>query len=80
MARRWGSIAREPARTAVSFISFGLITCFGINAVIKIEATQTRLFLVCVIFGVAFAATSLLDYLWRDRVPTDTQPNSEPTA
>jgi hypothetical protein len=78
VARGWGSIARELGRTAVSFVSFALIACFGIKAVIQIEATQTRLCLACVVFGVAFGATSLLDYLWRDRVPTKTQPNSKP--
>jgi hypothetical protein len=47
--------------------------------VIKIEATQTRLFLVGVIFAVAFGAAALLDHLLRDQVSTDTQPNGEPT-
>jgi hypothetical protein len=43
------------------------------KAIVKIEATQTRLFLVCVVFGVAFSAAVLLDHLLRDRVPTYTQ-------
>ena len=77
MARRWVSFAREAARTAAYFVLFGFIAYFGMKVVIKIEATQTRLFLVCVVFGVAFSATVLLDYLWRDRVPADTQPNCE---
>ena len=79
MARRWVGIAREAARTAAFWASVGLIAYFGIKAAIKIEATQTRLFLVCVVFGVAFGAGALLDYLLRERVPTDTQPNGEPT-
>jgi hypothetical protein len=40
--------------------AFGLIAYFGMKAVIKIEATETRLFLVIVIFCVAFAAATLL--------------------
>jgi hypothetical protein len=78
VARRWGSIAREAAQTAAFLASFGLIAYFGIKAIIKIEATQTRLFLVCVVFGIAFGAASLLDHLLRDQVPTDTQPNRKP--
>jgi hypothetical protein len=35
------------------------------NAVIKVEATRTRLFLVVVIIGVAFLAASLLEQLLR---------------
>ena len=79
MARRWGRFAREAARTAAFLASFGLIAYFGMSAVVKIEATQTRLFLVSVVFGVAFGAASLLDHLLRDQVPTDTQPTGEPT-
>jgi hypothetical protein len=77
VARGWGSIAREPARTAAYMAAFGLIAYFGMKAVIKIEATKTRLFLVIVIFCVAFAAATLLDHLLRDRAPTDSQPNGE---
>jgi hypothetical protein len=47
------------------------------NTIIKIEATRTRLFLVAVVFGVAFGAAYLMDHLMRDRVPTDIQPNRE---
>jgi hypothetical protein len=79
VARRWGSIAREAARTAAYLAAFGLIAYFGMKAVIKIEATKTRLLLVIVIFGIAFGAAALLDHLLRDQVPTDTQPNCEPT-
>jgi hypothetical protein len=83
MRCRWrqdGEALRErPARTAAFLASFGLIAYFGIKAVIKIEATQTRPFLVCVVFGVAFGAAFLLDHLLRDQVPTDTQPNGKPT-
>jgi hypothetical protein len=78
MARGWETIVREAARTVGFLASFGLIAYLGMNTVIKIEATRTRLFLVVVVFGVAFGAASLLDYLLRDRVPTDTQPNRKP--
>lgn len=79
MARGWQAIAREAARTACFVASFGLIAYLGMSTVIKIEATRTRLFLVVVVFGIAFGAASLLDHLLRDRVPTDTQPNGELT-
>jgi hypothetical protein len=79
VARRWVNFAREAARTAAYLALFGLITYFGMKIVIKIEATQTRLFLVGVIFAVAFGAAALLDHLLRDQVSTDTQPNGEPT-
>jgi hypothetical protein len=77
MARGWETNMREGARTVVFLASFGLIAYLGMNAVIKIEATGTRLFLVVVVLGIAFGAASLLDHLLRDRVPTDTRPNSE---
>jgi hypothetical protein len=78
VARGWGNIAREAARTAAYSTSFGLIAYFGIKAVVKIEATQTRLFFVSVVFGVAFGIAVLLDHLLRGQVPTDTQPKGEP--
>ena len=77
MAQRWGSTAREAGRTVAILAVFGFIAYFGIKAAIKIEATQTRLFLVCVVFGVAFGAALLLDYLLRDRAPTQMQLNGE---
>jgi hypothetical protein len=76
---KWGSIAREAARTAAYLASFGLIAYFGMKAVIKIEATQTRLFFVSAVFGVAFGVAVLLDHLLRGQVPTHTQPKGEPT-
>ena len=79
VARGWGNIARKAAGPAGYWLVLGLITFLGLNAVIKIEATGTRLFLVVVIFGVAFGAASLLEHLLRDRVPTDIQPNGDPT-
>jgi hypothetical protein len=55
------------------------ITYLGMSAVIKIEATGTRLFLVVVIFGVAFSAASLLAHSLGDRAPTGTPPYGEPS-
>jgi hypothetical protein len=74
VARRWGRTAREAGRTATSFASFALITYFGTKAIVKIEATQTRLFLICMVFVVAFSAAVLADHVLRDRVPTDSYP------
>jgi hypothetical protein len=78
VARGWGSISREAARTAAYVAAFGLIAYFGMKIVIKVEGTQTRLFLVIVIFGVGFAAATLLDHLLRARARTDNQPNGKP--
>jgi len=76
---RWGKILREAGRTVGFLASFGLIAYLGMSTVIEVEATRIRLFLVVVVFGVAFGAASLLDHILRDRAPTDTQPNGEPT-
>jgi hypothetical protein len=57
----------------------GLITFVGINSVIRIEATRTRLFLVIVVIGVAFGAASLVEHLLRGDVPSGIQPNGRPT-
>jgi hypothetical protein len=76
---RWVTFAREATRTAAYLALFGVITYFGMKAVIKIEATETRLFLVGVVFAVAFGAAALLDHLLRDQGSTDTTPNGEPT-
>jgi len=78
VARRWVTFAREAARTAAYLALFGLITYFGMKAVVKTEATETRLLLVGLVFAVAFGAAALLDHLLRDRVSTDTTPNGEP--
>jgi hypothetical protein len=78
VARRWVTFAREAARTAAYLALFGLIAYFGMKAVVKIEATETRLFLVGLVFAVAFGAAALLDHLLRDQVSTDTTPNGEP--
>jgi hypothetical protein len=41
------------------------------HAVIKVEATKTRLFLVVVVIGVALGAASLLERLLKQREPTN---------
>jgi len=48
-------------------------------AAIRIEATRTRLFLVVVVFSVAYGAASLLERLLWDVALTDIQPDGEPT-
>ena len=67
MARQWGNVARRAAALAGYWFVLGLITFLGMNAVIKVEATRTRLFLVVVVIGVAFLAASLLEQLLRRR-------------
>jgi hypothetical protein len=42
----------------------GLITFFGVSAVVKIQEPGTRLFLVVVVFGVAYGAASFFDHLF----------------
>jgi hypothetical protein len=49
------------------------------SAVIKIEATRMRLFLVVVVVGVAFSAACFLERLLRDYARTDIQPSGEPS-
>ena len=78
MAREWGNIARKVIGPAGYWLVVGLITFLGIKAAINIEATGTRLFLVVVVFGVAFGAASLVEHLLRNYLPTDMQPNGEP--
>ena len=80
MVRGWGTIVRKAAGPVGYWLVLGLITFLGMNAVIKIEAARTRLFLVVVVIGVAFGAASLVEHLLRDYVPTDMQPNGEPTG
>jgi hypothetical protein len=61
------------------------LACFGRDRVcwddriIKIEATETRLFLVVVVFGVAFGAASLVEHLLRNYAPADLQLKGQPT-
>jgi hypothetical protein len=78
VARGLGKIARRALAPACYWFVLSLITILGLNAVIKIEATRTRLSFVIVVIGVAFGVASLLEHLLRDYVPADIQPNGEP--
>jgi hypothetical protein len=78
VARALRTVARKATPTALYWLVLSLITFLG--AVIKIEATRTRLFLVVVVVGVAFSAAYFLERLLWDYVRTDIQPNGEPSA
>jgi hypothetical protein len=80
VVREWRTSARRAAGPVGYWLVLGLITFVGMNAVIKVEATRTRLFLVLVVIGVAFGAASLAERLLQDDVPTDKQPNDKPTG
>jgi hypothetical protein len=71
------TVARRATPTALYWLVLSLITFLGMSAVIKIEATRTRLSLVVVVIGAAFSAACFLERLLRDYVRTDTQPNGE---
>lgn len=70
MARGWRNI-RDATQTLGFWLLMGLITYLGMSAVVKIEATGTRLFLAIAVFGVAFGAVSLLERQLRQREPAD---------
>ena len=77
MAEALRTVARRATPTALYWLVLSLITFLGMSAVIKIEATRTRLSLVVVVIGVAFSAACFLERLLRDYVRTGTQPNGE---
>ena len=79
MREAWRAIVRKATPSALYWLVLSLITYFGMSAVIKIEATRTRLFLVVVVMGVAFSAACFLEGLLRDRARTDVQPNGQPS-
>jgi hypothetical protein len=78
VVRRWGT-ARKASAPVAYWLVLGLITFLGLNAVIKIEGTTTRLALVVVVISVALGTASFVERLLRDHTPTDVQPNGEPT-
>lgn len=78
MREAWRLGIRKAAPSALYWLVLSLVTFFGISAVIKIEATRTRLSLVLVVVGVAFSAAFFLERLLRDNLWTDVQPNGEP--
>ena len=73
MARGWKTVARKAAPAASFWLLIGLLAYLGISAAVKIEATETRLFFVVVVFVVAFAVASLAEHLLRDYVLTEIQ-------
>jgi hypothetical protein len=76
VVRGWGKSARKAAGPVGYWFVLGVITFVGLNSVIKIEATRTRLFFVVVVIGVAFGAASLVERLLGDDVPTDGEPTN----
>ena len=79
MAGAWRTIARKATPTAFYWLVLSLITFLGMSAVIKIEATRTRLSLVVVVVGVAFGAACFLERSLRDYLRIDVQPHGEPS-
>jgi len=77
--RAWRTVARKATPAALYWLVLSLITFLGISAVIQIEATRTRLFLVVVVVGVAFSAACFAERLLRDYLRTAIQPNGEPS-
>ena len=53
MAGAWRTVAQKATPPALYWLVLSLITFLGMSAVIKIEATRTRLSLVAVVVGVA---------------------------
>ena len=66
MAGAWRTVAQKATPPALYWLVLSLITFLGISAVIKIEATGTRLSLIVVVIGVAFGAACFLERLLRD--------------
>ena len=66
MAGAWRTVAQKATPPALYWLVLSLITFLGISAVIKIEATGTRLSLIVVVVGVAFSAACFLERLLRD--------------
>ena len=77
MARAWRTVARKATPAALYWLVLSLITFLGISAVVRIEATRTRLSLVVAVVGVAFSAACFLERLLRDYMRTGIQPNVE---
>jgi hypothetical protein len=71
VGRQRENIARKGVAPAAYWLVLGLTTFVGLNAVIKIEATRARLFLVVVVIAVAFCAASLLEQALRRGEPAD---------
>ena len=79
MAGAWRTVARKATPATLYWLVLSLVTFLGLSAVIKIEATRTRLSLVVAVVGVAFSAACFLERLLRDYMRTGIQPNVEPS-
>ena len=79
MAGAWRTVARKATPAALYWFVLSLITFLGISAVVKIEATRTRLSVVVAVVVVAFSAAYFLERLLRDYMRTGIQPNVEPS-
>lgn len=79
MAGAWQTVARKATPTASYWLVLSLSTFLGMNAVIKIEVTRTRLSLVVVVVVVAFTAACFLERLLRDYLRADMHANGEPS-
>jgi hypothetical protein len=66
VAGAWRTVAQKATPPALYWLVLSLIAFLGISAVIKIEATGTRLSLIVVVVGVAFSAACFLERLLRD--------------
>ena len=77
MAGAWRTVIRGATPTALYWLVLSLVTFLGMSAVIKIEATRTRLSLVVLVVGVAVSTAYFLERLLRDYVRTDIRPNGE---
>jgi hypothetical protein len=79
VAGAWQTVARKATPAAFYWLVLSLITCVGISAAIKIEATGARLSLVVVVVGVAFSAACFLERSLQDYMRADIQPSGEPS-
>jgi len=79
VAGAWRTIVRKATPAALYWLVLSLITFLGISAVVKIEATRTRLSLVVAVVGVAFSAACFLERLLRDYMRTGIPANVEPS-
>jgi len=75
----WRTVVRRATPAVLYWFVLSLTTFLGISAVVKIEATRTRLSLVVAVVGIAFSAACFLERLLRDYMRTGIQPNVEPS-
>jgi len=80
VAGAWQTVARKATPTAFYWLVLSLITGLGISAVVRIEATGTRLSLVVLVIGVAFSAACFLERSLHDYMRAEIQPSGEPSV